>query len=405
MGNSSTNRNAAKENDDRVKILPWSNTGSVLFLALIFFVNFTSRVILAPFFPTIERELGISHGQAGSFFFLISVGYFAALMGSGFFSARLTHKKTIAFSSACVGCALLSLSITKSLWAIGLGLLGLGAAAGLYLPSAVATIASLVDAKHWGKAIAVHELAPNLGFLSAPLLAELFLRWFTWRTALASLGVTSIIVSLAFMRYGRGGQFPGESPASGSFRTLLGEPSFWLMMILFGLGVSSTLGIFGMLPLYLVSERGMNHSRANALIALSRFTGPFLGVFGGWVSDKLGPRRTMATSLFFTGITTLLLGPVPTSWIGVVVFLQPLLAVWFFPAGFAALAMITSARARNLAVSFAVPVGFVLGAGVVPTLIGVMGDAGSFASGFTLVGGLILSGAALAHYLKLPDRR
>ena len=160
-----------------------------------------------------------------------------------------------------------------------------------------------------------------------------------------------------------------------------------------------------MLPLYLVSERGMNHSRANGLIALSRFMGPFMGVFGGWVSDKLGPRRTMVTSLFFTGITTLLLGPVPTPWIGVFVFLQPLLAVWFFPAGFAALAMITSARARNLAVSFAVPAGFVLGAGVVPTLIGVMGDAGSFASGFTLVGGLILSGAALAHYLKLPDRR
>ena len=405
MGNSSTNRNGAKDKSDGVRILSWSDTGSVLFLTLIFFVNFVSRIIFAPFFPTIERELGISHGQAGSFFFLISLGYVAALMGSGFFSARLTHRKTIVFSSACVGCVLLGLSVTKNLWAIALGLLGLGMAAGLYLPSAVAAIASLVDRKHWGKAIAVHELAPNLGFLSAPLLAELFLRWFTWRTALAALGATSVIVSLAFVRYGRGGDFPGESPASGSFRTLLGERSFWLLMILFGLGVSSTLGIFGMLPLYLVSERGMNHSRANALIALSRFSGPFLGVFGGWVSDKLGPRLTMAVSLFFTGVATLLLGPTPTSWIGVVVFIQPLLAVWFFPACFAALAMITSAHARNLAISFAVPIGFVLGGGAIPTLIGVLGDAGSFALGFTLVGGLILSGAALALYVRIPDRR
>ena len=35
-------------------------------------------------------------------------------------------------------------------------------------------------------------------------------------------------------------------------------------------------------------------------------------------------------------------------------------------------------------------------------LIGIMGDAGSFAFGFTLVGGLILTGVVLSLYLKLP---
>jgi len=52
----------------------------VVFLVVIFFINFIARVILSPLLPTIEKELGISHGEAGSFFFLISAGYVIALL-------------------------------------------------------------------------------------------------------------------------------------------------------------------------------------------------------------------------------------------------------------------------------------------------------------------------------------
>jgi NNP family nitrate/nitrite transporter-like MFS transporter len=83
------------------------------------------------------------------------------------------------------------------------------------------------------------------------------------------------------------------------------------------------------------------------------------------------------------------------------VFFQPLLAVWFFPAAFAALAAITGPAARNLAVAFAIPVGYMIGGGAIPTFIGIMGDAGSFARGFIVTGVLITSGAALSLGLKL----
>ena len=405
MKKNSTGHLAAEKKTSGDAAIFWGHVGPLLFLALIFFINFTARIILSPLLPTVERELEISHSQAGFFFLLISIGYFVALMGSGFFSSRLTHRKTIISSCACVGLVLLSISLTNSLWAIRLGLLALGLVAGLYIPSAIATITSLVDSRNWGKAIAVHELAPTIAFLAAPLLAELFLSRLSWRTGLGLMGVTSLIVSLAYIRYGRGGEFPGESPTSGAFKLLLRTPAFWLMLVLFVLGISATLGAFAMLPLYLVSERGMGQSWVNTLIALSRISGPFLGFLGGWVSDKLGPRHTMAGSLFFTGLMTLLLGQGPTSWIIVFVFLQPLLAVWFFPAGFAALSLITPASARNLAVSFTVPFGLVLGGGAIPAFIGLMGDTSSFALGFTLVGGLIFLGGVLALYLKLPDQR
>jgi NNP family nitrate/nitrite transporter-like MFS transporter len=93
---------------------------------------------------------------------------------------------------------------------------------------------------------------------------------------------------------------------------------------------------------------------------------------------------------------------VSTVWISPVVLFQPLLAVWFFPAAFAALAATTPAGARNLAVAFTIPCGYLIGGGIIPTFIGVMGDTGSFARGFMVTGILILLGGTLALSLKLP---
>ena len=173
------------------------------------------------------------------------------------------------------------------------------------------------------------------------------------------------------------------------------------MVVLFALGVSSTIGVYAMLPLYLVSERQIELSWANTVVALSRFYGPILAIVGGWVSDRLGPKQTMVMSLTFTGITTLLVGLAATTWISIVVLLQPLLAVWFFPAAFASLAATTPAAARNLAVAFTIPFGYLIGGGVIPTFIGIMGDAGSFAGGFMVTGTLILLGGVLALSLRL----
>jgi NNP family nitrate/nitrite transporter-like MFS transporter len=76
--------------------------------------------------------------------------------------------------------------------------------------------------------------------------------------------------------------------------------------------------------------------------------------------------------------------------------------VWFFPAGFAALAVIAPPQARNLAVGFTIPFGYLIGGGAIPTFIGMMGDAGLFALGFAITGLLITGAGVLALSLRLP---
>ena len=399
MNNTPTNKDYDETQNENASSFR-SQLGPLLFLTAIFFLNFISRIIFAPLMPSIEKDLGISHGEAGSLFLLISFGYFITLLGSGFISSRLKHRRTIIHSATLVGVALLIVSQINNLWGIRLGLLLLGMAAGIYIPSGIATLTSLINSRHWGKAIAIHELAPNMSFVAAPLLTEALLLWFSWRGVLVFLGVASILAGLAFARFGKGGEFPGKTPSFRSSKMLFSEPAFWIMIILFSLGITGSLGIFAMLPLYLVTEYGMDRSWANTLIGLSRIPAVGMAFLAGWASDLLGPRRTLMAIFLLSGLTTVLLGVTSGYWTIIMIFLQPIIAVCFFPPGLAALSSIGPPSTRNVTVSLTIPVAFTLGSGVIPTGIGIMADADSFSLAIALTGGLILMGAVLSFYLR-----
>jgi hypothetical protein len=101
---------------------------------------------------------------------------------------------------------------------------------------------------------------------------------------------------------------------------------------------------------------------------------------------------------------TFFLGIAPRSIVLYIVFLQPLMAACFFPAGFAAMSLIVSAKLRNIAVALIIPLAIVVGGGLVPVFIGLLGDMGSFAIGITICGGLITAGSIFAGLLKFYDQ-
>src|SRR5574337_1100387 len=85
-------------------------TMPLLFPVLIFYLNFTSRVVLSPLLPILEREFGLGHGEAGSLFLFMQVGYCAGLLASGFVSCRWNYRRTILLSTATLGVLLLFMS-------------------------------------------------------------------------------------------------------------------------------------------------------------------------------------------------------------------------------------------------------------------------------------------------------
>ena len=378
-----------------------ASLGPLLFLAAIFLINFLSRIIFGPLLVVMEQDLRLGHQEAGGLFLIITTGYSLSLLGSGYLANRLSHRRIIVLSSLGMGAVLFILSLRQPLWGIQAGLFLLGLTAGIYLPSGMATLTSIVKPLHWGKAIAVHELAPNLGFVLAPFLAEAFLRWSSWRGLLMALSGCSLLLGLAYTRYGRGGTFKGEAPTFQVVSVLLRDPSFWIMMVMFGLGIGTSFGVYTMLPLYLISERGLDRTWANTLIALSRVAGLLIAFGAGGLVDRWGVRKSLAVFFGATGVLTILLGTLAGPWLTAVVFLQPLAAVCFFPAGFTAIGRIGPPKLRNVAVGFTIPLGFMFGGGLIPTGIGWAGERGSFSAGIIGVGLVTLLCLPLIRLLKL----
>jgi predicted MFS family arabinose efflux permease len=377
----------------------------ILFLSGLFFLNFVSRVIFSPLLPVIERELGIDHTRSGSLFLILSVGYFLSILSSGFISSKINHKRSIVLSCSLLGCVLLVLGQSNTLLGLQLCLFGIGIAAGIYFPSALATISFLVPTAFLARGIAIHELAPNAAFVSAPLLCDFFLRHFSWRAGFAFLGVLLIAGALLYALFSRGCPEKGRAPNLKALLSFFRMPAFWGMMLLFSLAIGATHGIYSMAALFLMNDHGMDQEGANRLLALSRLSSVVMPIAGGWFADRFGQQRIMGLVLLLTGFCTVMMGVVETGpWLIYFVVAQPLFAVCFFSAGFAVLSKLGSHEFGNLAVTLCLPFAFLLGAGLVPTLIGWIGDRVSISSGFVVMGGvMLLAGAASYMVMRRQD--
>ena len=375
----------------------------VYFLAVILFLNLLVRVILSPLLLTIENDLGITPSQSSGFFLFISLGYVSTMLISGFISAKLSHRTTILISIISTGLAVLLISQNISLNGMRIALILLGMSCGLYLPSGIAVITRLADSKNWGKAIAIHELGPNMSLIAAPLLVEALLWFYPWRVIFLLLGFACLLSGGLFAVLVKEGDFRGEPPNFTNLGLILSKPSFWIITILLCLVVGTALGVYSVLPAYLVSDQAMERDFVNLLVGLSRVSGLFMVFLSGWLVDRFGVRFTLCATGLTIGVLTVLLGL--THGIGLisVVILQPMLIAGFFPAAFAALAYIGPARTRNVAVSLMIPAANLIGGGVVPAAMGRLAEHGAFAIGFIVIGAMLTASILLLFFSKLKE--
>jgi len=360
-----------------------------------------SRMIFAPLLPLFEAEFGLTHGQAGSLFLIIAFGQCVALFGSGILSSRLTHRWTIFLSLIMSGVAMVTVSRSVSVYHLYPGLFIVGAALGLYFPSGMATLTETISHEHWGKAIALHEISPNLGFITAPLFLEALLRVTPWRGIPLVLAVLSVFVGFLFLLFGPKDHYQGTPPNPQALRQVLRHSSFWALALIFALSVGAESGVYSMLPLFLASEMGFARESANTLVGLSRLSGLLILFFSGLVTDRMGHKRATVLFLAVMGTLTLLLGvirgPVVTPFL---IILQAASLPCFWPGALAVLSETFSPHLRSLGVSLVTLSGIFWGVGAIPSAIGYLAEVRSFSFGFALLGSLLLALLPLAATLR-----
>jgi NNP family nitrate/nitrite transporter-like MFS transporter len=369
-----------------------SSSLSLVLLVGIFYLNFISRIALAPLLPVVEVDLGFGHGEAGSLFFYVASGYAAGLLASGYITARMVHRRMVTLSAGMLGLAMLALSFSPSLAAIHAGLFFVGLFTGFYLPSGIAALTELFPRELWGRIMAIHELAPNVAFITAPLLAEGLLKYFSWRSTLGIIGAGSLGAGILFRLLGRGGSEKGAPPSFRSRKAVIARRQFWTMVVFFMVAIGASLGLYTMLSLFLVSDIHFERGTANLLIGLSRVAASFVLLLSGFLTDRLGAKKALMALLSATGASILLLGlfqgPILTA---AFLFLQAASVVCLFPIGFTIISLLFPSQLRSVAVSLIIFLGFLLGGGLIPAALGHWAEAFSFSSGFLLLGLLFLT--------------
>ncbi len=377
----------------------------LVFLTGIFYLNFLSRIIIAPLLPYLERSMDLSHAQSSSFFMLLSSGYFLAILSSGFVSSKIGHRNTISASVILIGLSTFLTSFASSLMELRGGFFCMGFSAGLYLPSAIAVISSECPQRIWGRAFSVHELAPNLAFVSAPFIVALLLDRYPWQEMFRFHAMLLLAAGGLFYVIYRGKIALGTPPDLSRISQVVRTPGFALMIVMFSMGILGTLGVYNLLPLFLVNVHGMTDVAANSVTGFSRVATLLAALTGGWLSDRLGAVRTMGGVLGTSGLLVVVMGVASGNLLYACVFMQPVVAVCFFPAGFSALSSLVSADLRNLVISLVVPLAYVAGGGGIPWFIGWLADTGHFSLGISLAGAFMTAGAGLAFAMRQPHSK
>ena len=375
----------------------------ILYLALfwsLWFLVFSTRTSLSPLLPVIEDELLLSHARAGGLYLALSIGYTLSLLLSGIVAPRLGYKRSI-----LLGYVLLSLVLFSLWFASGYTILAgifflVGAAGGLYLPSAIPLITKLFDPQNWGKSLALHDTAASISILSIPFLTTLALGFLPWRGFYLVLA-GACVVSVTLFALAVPDAPPQQDEERGSLTRILKRPAFWVMVGLWMVAATASMGLYSIIPLFLVKEKGIPLGTANTIFGFSRVGGVAATLLAGVLVDRFGIRKLLFTVFLITGASTIGIALAPsTLFLVVMLFVQAPLSNSFFPVGLVAISRLSDAGERSLFTGATIAGGTIAGIGLTPLCLGAAADVWSFQAGILVTGGVIMAAAVLPGLLR-----
>jgi MFS family permease len=352
----------------------------------LWFLNISTRTVFSPLLPMIEDSLSLSHGAATGLFTSLSIGYSLSLLAMGRFASIWKYKRTVVIGFLSTGLVLIFLQWAEGYFAFHVVFFLLGIATGTYLPSIIPIITETYEYKHWGKAIGFHDSAASFSIFSIPLLVAFGLYFLSWRRLLLVLGIASLLLPIFFWKVSL--EPKQEISQQGSrYLDLFRRKTIWIMGLLWMFSGASSMGIYSILPLYLIKEQGIDFHFANILFGISRAGGVFVSILVGFLGDRFGFRKMLVMSIFTTGLSTIGLSlsyTLPLILISLI--LQATLSFAFFPIGLATISKLVPLSERSMATGVILSLGVVLGLGVTPFILGVVADHINFQAGILGLG-------------------
>lgn len=358
--------------------------------------------------PLIGKELGLSYTEIGLIMTTQHlIGAISNLPGGLFVDMVGKKGYLMAASLFWVGFPYALMSLTHNFWMLLVCVTLVGIGGNIWHPAAIPALALRYPDRK-GLVLSFHGMGGNLGEAIAPVVVGALLAWMSWRAVVVvnvvpgiAMAVLILVMLGAFSISANREETDGYSGKHRFRNYLLGFAGLLknrgLMLVSIGAAfrTMTQAGMLTFLPVYLAYELGYSPLVAGVCLTLLQVAGFVSGPVAGYLSDKIGRKRIVMSSMVLTGVTILgmaLAGRSPlfiffVALVGFFLYaMRPVLQAWAVECTPKHLA------GSGIGLQFGVTA---IGASVSPLIFGMIADQYDIYTGFLFLAGTIV----LANFL------
>jgi sugar phosphate permease len=366
--------------------------------------------------PLIGKELGLSYTEIG---LIMTVQHLAGAISNlpGGMLVDTVGKKgyLMATSLFWVGFPYALMSLTHNFWMLLVCVTLVGIGNNLWHPAAIPTLAHSYPARK-GLVLSFHGMGGNLGEALAPLVVGVLLAWFSWRTVVVINVIPGFVMAVMILLM-LGALTMSRTREDGSintaveswnakkywhdFASLLRNRGLMLVSCSSAFRTMTQVGLLTFLPVYLAYELGYSPLVAGICLTVMQVAGFIAAPIAGHLSDKMGRKRVVISSMLLTG--AMIVGMALAGKSAVFVLFIALVGFFLYAMRPVLQAWAVESTPRHLAgtgvgLQFGIQA---LGASVAPAVFGMIADASDVYTGFFFLAGTIIFANVLVYFM--PD--
>lgn len=369
----------------------------LFFINIIYFTNVISRLLFSMFIPNISLHYQLSDIDIGMIYLLLSLGFGFSLFFSQFLSSKISHRATICISCFCAGIFFVFMPFISSWSLLKLFLALIGVSCGLFLPSAIALLKSLVKQENIVKSIGIFSVSQTCAFILAPIIGEFILANISPMSSFVFFGVFLILFAFSLSMFSNTYNEKGKAISLSFFKVIVQSKIIWIILGLHSLATGLNIGIYYIAPHYFLIKNHLPESLFFFVLSISRIIGILGSIFSGTLIDNIGSKSSIVYGLILSGIITLPIGLIQPSLGIYLLLIQVPIVIAFNIATFGIISKI-SPEGRNASfVSIFASCAFLVGAGVIPQVLSILSAWDIYHLGFIVLGCISIFLGYLIH--------